>query len=427
MLTSKENNGDSIMEQIQYWLVGGAVRDRLLGLPIKDRDWVVTGAQPEDLLQQGFKPVGNDFPVFLHPQTSEEYALARTERKTAKGYHGFQFYAAPEVTLAEDLARRDLTINAMAQDENGELVDPYAGQNDLQQRSLRHVSPAFAEDPVRILRVARFAARFAPLGFTVATETMQLMRDMVATGEVDALVAERVWQETGRALGEPMPARFFEVLRDCGALPVLFPEIAQLFGVPQPTIHHPEIDCGIHTLMVLQQAVLLSEDAATRFAALTHDLGKGKTPAEILPSHHGHEQISHQLVIGLCKRLKIPTRFRELAAHVAQYHTHIHKAKELTAKKILQVLEMTDAFRKPERFEQLLLACEADFRGRLGFEDRPYPQAAIFRQMLAACQQVAVQNILQAGYQGEQIREEMHRQRVQVIKQIQNGLDIAQQ
>ena len=406
------------MNKITRYLVGGAVRDQLLGLPLKDRDWVVTGVTPADMLQQGFKPVGSDFPVFLHPQTSEEYALARTERKTAKGYHGFQFHAATDVTLEQDLARRDLTINAMAQDANGKLIDPYGGQADLQQRLLRHVSAAFAEDPVRILRVARFAARFAPLGFTVASETQCLMQDMVAAGEVDALVPERVWQETVRALSEPAPERFFEVLRDCGALAVLFPELERLFGVPQPAQYHPEIDCGIHTLLVLQQAVQLSAAPEVRFAALTHDLGKGLTPADILPSHHGHERISRELTTQLCERLKIPNRFRELAEHVAEQHGRIHKALELQAKTVLNVLEVTDAFRKPERFEQLLLACEADSKGRTGFETRPYPQATYFREALRACQQVDVQTVIQAGFQGVQIKDELHRRRITVIKQI---------
>ena len=406
------------MNEITKYLVGGAVRDQLLGLPIKDRDWVVTGVTPADMLQQGFKPVGSDFPVFLHPQTSEEYALARTERKTAKGYHGFQFHAATDVTLEQDLARRDLTINAMAQDASGKLIDPYGGQADLQQGLLRHVSAAFSEDPVRILRVARFAARFAPLGFQVASETQRLMQDMVAAGEVDALVPERVWQETVRALAEPEPARFFEVLRDCGALAVLFPEVERLFGVPQPAQYHPEIDCGIHTLLVLQQAVQLSTAPEVRFAALTHDLGKGLTPADILPSHHGHERLSRELTTQLCERLKIPNRFRELAEHVAEQHGRIHKAQELQAKTVLNVLEVTDAFRKPERFEQLLLACEADSKGRTGFESRPYPQAAYFREALRACQQVEVQTVIQAGFQGVQIKEELHRRRIAVIKQI---------
>ncbi len=406
------------MNTITVYLVGGAVRDQLLGLPLKDRDWVVTGATPAAMLQQSFKPVGSDFPVFLHPQTGEEYALARTERKTAKGYHGFQFHAASDVTLEQDLARRDLTINAMAQDTNGRLIDPYGGQTDLQQRLLRHVSAAFSEDPVRILRVARFAARFAPLGFQVASDTQHLMQQMVAAGEVDALVPERVWQETVKALSEPTPERFFEVLRDCGALAVLFPELERLFGVPQPAQYHPEIDCGIHTLLVLQQAVQLSADPEVRFAALTHDLGKGLTPKEILPSHHGHERLSRELTTQLCERLKIPNRFRELAEHVAAQHGRIHKALELQPKTVLNVLEVTDAFRKPARFAQVLLACEADAKGRTGFENRPYPQAAYFREALRVCQQVDVQTVIQAGFQGAQIKDELHRRRLEAIKQI---------
>lgn len=412
------------MTQTKTYLVGGAIRDLLMGVPVKDRDWVVTGATPADLLAQGFKPVGNDFPVFLHPQTGEEYALARTERKTAKGYHGFLFHTAPDVTLEEDLARRDLTINAMAQDDAGNIIDPYGGQTDLQMHLLRHVSPAFSEDPVRILRVARFAARFAFMGFQVAGETQQLMRSMVAAGEVDTLTPERVWQETVRALSEPNPEQFFLVLRECGALQVLFPEINRLFGVPQPAQHHPEIDCGAHTLLVLQQAVKLSADPEVRFAALTHDLGKGLTPTDILPSHHGHELVSRRLTTELCGRLRVPNRFRELAEHVAAYHGHIHKAGQLRPQTILKVLEATDAFRKPERFEQLLLACEADARGRTGFEDRPYPQAGIFRQALAASQQVDVRKITLQGFQGAQIKDEIHRRRVDMIKDALGNLDI---
>lgn len=421
----KQTSCVKFMSETKTYLVGGAVRDQLLGLPVKDRDWVVTGATPADLQAQGFKPVGNDFPVFLHPQTSEEYALARTERKTAKGYHGFQFHAAPEVSLEEDLIRRDLTINAMAQDESGNLIDPYGGQADLQAKLLRHVSLAFSEDPVRILRVARFAARFAPLGFRVADATQQLMHAMVDAGEVDALVPERVWQETIRALAEPAPEQFFQVLRECGALRVLFPEIDRLFGIPQPAKYHPEIDCGIHTLLVLQQAAKLSQEPEVRFAALTHDLGKGLTPAEVLPSHHGHELVSYQLTTELCERLRVPNRFRELAEHVAKFHGHIHKAKELRPQTLLKVLEATDAFRKPERFEQLLLACEADARGRTGFENRPYPQADMFRQALAACQGVDTREIIQQGFQGIQIKEETHHCRVNRVKEILGSLDIA--
>lgn len=398
------------------YLVGGAVRDKLLGLPVKDRDWVVTGATPEDLLTQGYQPVGKDFPVFLHPQTHEEYALARTERKTAAGYHGFQFHAAPEVTLAEDLQRRDLTINALAEDENGTVIDHVNGLADIENRILRHVSPAFAEDPVRILRIARFAARFAPLGFRIAPETMQLMRDMVAAGEVEALVAERVWQELVRALSEPAPDVFIEVLRECGALAVLFPEIDRLFGVPQPEQYHPEIDTGIHTLMVLQQACLLSDDTQVRFAALTHDLGKGTTPTDILPHHYEHEERGVQLVKDLCARYKVPNQFRELAVITARYHTHVHRAFEVKPKTLLKVLNSTDAFRKPERFNQFVTACIADSHGRPGYEDYDYRQAPFFQQVRDKAAAVDVQAIIHDGFEDEKIAQELHRRRLNVIK-----------
>ncbi|HEC04986.1 MAG TPA: multifunctional CCA addition/repair protein, partial [Thiothrix sp.] len=341
---------------MQIYLVGGAVRDKLLNLPIKDHDWVVTGATPENMTDLGYKPVGKDFPVFLHPETNEEYALARTERKTSKGYHGFSFNASPEVTLKEDLFRRDLTINAIAEDDTGKIYDYHNGQHDLKNKKLRHVSNAFAEDPVRILRVARFAARYADLGFTVANETLKLMTDMVIAGEVNALVAERVWQETEKALGEGRPEVFFTTLRECGALKVLFPDVDRLFGVPQPAQWHPEIDTGIHTMMVLQQATLLSKDPEVRFAALTHDLGKGTTPADVLPSHHGHEDRSYDLVIKLCKHYRIPKRFTDLAKLTAKYHTHIHMAFDIKAKTVLKVLTACDIYRKPERFSQMLLA-----------------------------------------------------------------------
>lgn len=406
------------MQKIQYYLVGGAVRDRLLGHPIKDRDWVVTGASPKQMQALGFRAVGRDFPVFLHPQTQEEYALARTERKTVRGYHGFEFYTDPNTSLIEDLQRRDLTINAMAETTEGELIDPYGGKKDLEQRILRHVSVAFVEDPVRILRVARFHARYAQDGFSIAPETMELMRSMVAVGEVDSLVPERVWQELEAALQEPNPECFFETLRDCGALKILFPEIERLFGVPQPPQHHPEIDTGVHTLMVLQRAAQLSPSATVRFAALTHDLGKGLTPADILPSHHGHEERSFKLVGELCQRYRIPKQFQQLAELTARYHTHIHRAFEQQAKTCLTVLEACDAFRKPERFAELLIACQADSQGRTGFENRPYPQADFFRAVLAACQAVDVQAIIQRGYLGEQIREHLHQERLQVTKQV---------
>lgn len=406
------------MSKIQYYLVGGAVRDRLLGRPVKDRDWVVTGATPEAMQTLGFRPVGKDFPVFLHPKTHEEYALARTERKTARGYHGFEFYTDPSTTLVEDLQRRDLTINALAETPDGLVIDPYGGQADLEQRILRHVSNAFAEDPVRILRVARFHARYAQYGFSVAPETIELMRSMVAAGEVDSLVPERVWQELETALQEPNPECFIQTLRDCGALEVLFPEIERLFGVPQPAQHHPEIDTGVHTLMVLQRATQLSPKSQVRFAALTHDLGKGLTPADILPSHYGHEERSAELVSQLCERYRAPKHFQQLAELTARYHTHIHRAFEQQAKTCLHVLEACDAFRKPERFEELLIACQADSQGRTDFEHRPYPQADFFRHVLKSCQAVNVKAIIQQGYQGEQIREHLHRERLTVTKKI---------
>ncbi|MET0517487.1 MAG: multifunctional CCA addition/repair protein, partial [Burkholderiaceae bacterium] len=357
---------------MQQFLVGGAVRDALLGLPVKDRDWVVVGADPAAMRAAGFTQVGQDFPVFLHPETHEEYALARTERKTAPGYHGFSFHAAPDVTLEQDLARRDLTINAMAQGEDGAIVDPYGGQRDLAERVLRHVSPAFAEDPVRILRLARFAARFAD--FTVAPETMALMQAMVADGEVDALVAERVWQEIARGLMEKKPSRMFELLRESGALARLAPEVERLFGVPQPAAHHPEIDTGVHLLMVLDQCAAQHAPLAVRYACLCHDLGKGLTPAEALPRHIGHEGRGVPLAQRLGERWRVPTDCSALAELVAREHTHVHQSLDFGAEAQLRLLERCDAWRRPERFEQLLWACECDARGRLGLEERPYPQ-----------------------------------------------------
>ncbi|MCB1621837.1 MAG: multifunctional CCA addition/repair protein [Thiothrix sp.] len=403
---------------MRYFLVGGAVRDRLLGLPVKDRDWVVTGATPENMLAMGFMPVGKDFPVFLHPETREEYALARTERKTAPGYHGFRFHAAPDVTLEQDLLRRDLTINALAEDENGQVLDVSGGLLDLERRLLRHASPAFVEDPVRILRLARFAARLAPLGFQVAPETLVLMQAMVDAGEVDALVPERVWQELVRALSEPVPRRFIEVLRACGALKVLFPELDALFGVPQVARHHPEIDTGLHTLMVLEQAAALSNDPRIRFAALTHDLGKGTTPVAEWPRHHGHETRSAGLVEQLCQRYRVPGDFRELAVLVARHHLHIHRAGELTPRTLLKVMEQCDAFRRPERFHDLLLACQADARGRAGREQSPYPQRDWFVSLQQACLAVDVRPIVAAGFRGEQIRRQLHEQRIHAIRHL---------
>jgi tRNA nucleotidyltransferase (CCA-adding enzyme) len=359
--------------------VGGAVRDEQLGLPVKERDWCVVAATPDELTELGYKAVGSDFPVFLHPDTGEEYALARTERKTGAGYHGFTFHTSPDVTIEEDLARRDLTINAMAMDSDGKLIDPCNGLADIQSKILRHVSEAFAEDPVRILRAAKFAARFHKLGFRIADETMHLMNQMVVGGEADALVPERVWKETETALGGSDPQVFLEVLRECGALAVVFPEIDALFGIPQPEKWHPEIDCGIHSLMVIEQAAALSTEADVRFAALVHDLGKATTAKNILPKHTGHEKRSIKIVNSLSERLQVPAAFRDLGCLAAEFHAHTHRAFELRPSTVLKVLNRVDAFRRPERFEKFLLACEADWRGRTGFENRPYPQAAFKR------------------------------------------------
>ncbi len=369
---------------MQIYLVGGAVRDEQLGVPFSERDWCVVGATPDELLALGYRQVGKDFPVFLHPETNEEYALARKERKTSPGYHGFDFDYSPDVSIEEDLLRRDLTINAIAKDEDGRLIDPSGGLGDIRDRVLRHVSAAFAEDPVRILRVARFAARLHPLGFRVAGETLQLMSTMVTAGEADALVPDRVWRETGLALRGNNVRVFIEVLRSCGALEVLLPELDRLFGVPQPEQWHPEIDTGLHVMMVLDQAERLSPDLEVRFAALMHDLGKGTTPRYRLPSHAGHEQRGCALIREICERLPVPRACRDLALLAAEFHTHCHRALELTPKALLKVLEGTDALRRPGRFEQFLLACEADARGRTGFEHRRYPQADYLRGALGA-------------------------------------------
>jgi tRNA nucleotidyltransferase (CCA-adding enzyme) len=371
---------------MQVYLVGGAVRDEQLGISHKERDWCVVGATPDELLADGYRQVGKDFPVFLHPKSNEEYALARTERKTAPGYHGFAFDFSPNVSIEDDLSRRDLTINAIAKDGDGKLIDPYGGLPDIENKVLRHVSDAFGEDPVRILRVAKFAARFAGLGFRVAGETMTLMRSMVAAGEVDALVPDRVWRETEEALRGTNARVFFEVLRNCGALQRLFPEVDSLFGVPQPEKWHPEIDTGLHTMMVLDQAELLSADIEVRFAALTHDLGKGTTAKEKLPSHPAHEIRGVKLIRRMDERLPIPKACRDLAVLVAEFHTHCHRALEIRSTSIVKLLEKCDAFRRPERFEQFLIACEADARGREGLENKPYPQADFLRKAFtAAC------------------------------------------
>ncbi len=403
------------IEQSRY-LVGGAVRDRLLGLTPKERDWVVVGRTEAEMEAAGFQRVGRDFPVFLHPKTGEEHALARTERKTAPGYRGFTTHADPAVTLEEDLLRRDLTINAIAEDHQGNLIDPFHGEADLQQGLLRHVSDAFSEDPVRILRIARFAARFGNRGFKVAHKTHRLMQQMAASGELDALVPERVWQETLKALQSDRPVRYFEVLRNCGALASIFPELEALFGVPQPAHHHPEIDSGLHTLMVLQQAVRLSDKPQVRFAVLLHDLGKGATPRSQWPKHHGHEARSTRLVQQLCDRLKVPRSYRELALAVAKYHGHYHRAEEMRAETILKLLEGVDAFRRPERFEEFLIAGEADQRGRSGFEEAHFTQGDTLRRAYAAAAAIETTPILTDGFAGEAIREELKRRRCSAIR-----------
>jgi tRNA nucleotidyltransferase (CCA-adding enzyme) len=400
---------------MDLYLVGGAVRDELLGLPVTERDWCVVGATPGELKALGYRQVGKDFPVFLHPETGEEYALARTERKTGPGYHGFEFRSSPDVTIEDDLRRRDLTVNAMARDAHGALVDPFNGRRDLEQRILRHVSASFSEDPVRILRVAKFAARFAPLGFTLADETLALMTTMVENGEADELVPHRVWKECEAALGSARPRAFFEILRRCGALARVFPEIDALFGVPQPEQWHPEIDCGVHAMMVLEQASALSQDVEVRFAALVHDLGKATTPKARLPSHPGHERRSVGLINVLAARMPIPTGCRELALLVAEFHGHCHRAFELRPSTILKVLERTDAFRRPERFGKFLLACEADSRGRTGFETRPYPQGAYFRAALQAAAAISGRELVREGMDGAQIGDALRRKRQQAI------------
>ena len=408
---------------MEVYLVGGAVRDELLGIPVAERDWCVVGAEPEALERLGYRPVGKDFPVFLHPDTGEEYALARTERKTGAGYRGFAFHTDPAVTIEEDLGRRDLTINAMARNTDGELIDPFGGAGDLETRTLRHVSAAFVEDPVRILRVARFAARFASYGFTVADETIALMTEIVESGEADALVPDRVWKETESALGERSPQVFFETLRECGALKVIFPEIDALFGVPQPEKWHPEIDCGIHTLMVLEQAATLSAEVDVRFAALVHDLGKATTAKDKLPSHPGHEARSVRLVDALSKRLPIPNGYRDLGRLAAEFHTHCHRAFELRASTLLKVLEKSDAFRRPERFEKLLVACEADSRGRTGFEERAYPQADYFRGAFRAASAVRIDDLTSGDLDGAAIGREIGIRRLAALREYKSAYE----
>ena len=403
---------------MQTYLVGGAVRDLLLGLPVTDRDWVVVGATPQALLAAGYLPVGRDFPVFLHPQTKEEVALARTERKTAPGYHGFAFHAAPDVTLEQDLSRRDLTINAMARDEAGQVIDPFGGQRDLAARVLRHVSPAFAEDPVRILRLARFAARFAD--FHIATETIALARQMVENGDVDALVPERVWQELARGLMEPRPSRLFDVLRACGVLARLLPEVDRLWGVAQPAEHHPEVDAGVHLMMVLDMSARLQAGLAVRYACLGHDLGKGSTPAAGLPRHLGHEQRSVGLVRRVSERLRVPTECRELAEVVAREHGNVHRSADFSAAPLVRLLERCDALRKPARFGEILLACECDSRGRLGLADTPYPQRQRLLAVQAAALAVGTAEVAAAaaarGLTGPAIGVAVHEARVRAVE-----------
>jgi tRNA nucleotidyltransferase (CCA-adding enzyme) len=418
-LTLDQDDPIVLQAGLQAYQVGGAVRDRLLGLPVNDCDWVVVGATPQQMLDAGFRQVGADFPVFLHPRTHEEYALARTERKTAPGYGGFVVHADPSVTLQQDLSRRDLTINAMALGDRGELIDPYGGAVDLRERVLRHVSPAFAEDPVRILRVARFAARFAD--FRVAPQTLALMRSMVEAGEVHALVAERVWQELARGLMEATPSRMFELLRDCGALRVLLPEVDRLWGVPQPPQHHPEVDTGVHLMMVLDQSARAGAPLPVRFACLCHDLGKGTTPADMLPRHLGHEERSVGLLQALCARLKAPVDMRELAEVAAREHGHVHASLALQPAAQLRLLERCDALRRPARFADMLLACECDARGRLGFEQRDYPQRVRLLQALAFARSVdtaaVAQHVAALGQAGPQIGQAIHAARIEALRQ----------
>ena len=403
---------------MQIFIVGGAVRDELLGRPNADRDYVVVGTTPEAMLAQGFRPVGKDFPVFLHPHSQEEYALARTERKTGHGYHGFAFHAAPDVSLEQDLARRDLTINAMARADDGSLIDPFCGQRDLQGKILRHVGPAFAEDPVRILRLARFAARFSD--FSVAPETLELMRGMVTAGEVDHLVAERVWQELAKGLLEAKPSRMLEVLRDCGALARLLPEVDKLFGVPQRPDYHPEVDTGIHTLMVIDQSARRNFSLPVRFAALTHDLGKAETPADILPRHLGHEERSVRLTEQLSARLRVPNDCRDLALLMARYHGNVHRAAQLKASTIVQLFEKTDALRRPARFQQLLEACLCDYTGRLGWEERAYDSPQYLLAALAAVNAVDAGKIATSCADKGHIAERIHAARVNAVKPLLN-------
>ncbi|GKV80936.1 multifunctional CCA addition/repair protein [Pectobacterium versatile] len=400
---------------MKIYLVGGAVRDSLLGLPVTEKDWVVVGATPENLLAQGYQQVGKDFPVFLHPVSRDEYALARTERKSGKGYTGFVCHAAPDVTLEQDLLRRDLTINAIARTERGDLIDPYHGRRDLESRVLRHVSEAFSEDPLRVLRVARFAARFAHLGFQIAEETMALMQKMAHEGELAYLTPERVWKETEKALGTSSPDVYFQVLRDCGALAVLFPEIDNLYGVPAPAKWHPEIDTGIHTMMTVAMAARLSPEIDVRFATLCHDLGKGLTPPELWPRHHGHGPAGVKLVEALCQRLRVPNPIRDLAKLVAEYHDLVHTVQVLQPKTLLKLFDAIDVWRKPQRLEQLALTSEADARGRAGFEENPYPQGDYLREAFRVASRVSSADVVADGFKGIDVRNELARRRIHAL------------
>lgn len=399
---------------MQRYLVGGAVRDSLLGYPFHERDWVVVGATPQQMLDAGYQQVGKDFPVFLHPQTKEEHALARTERKSGKGYTGFTVYAAPDVTLEQDLLRRDLTINAIAQADDGSLVDPFGGANDIKHKILRHVSDAFAEDPLRVLRVARFYARYAHLGFSVASETQILMRQL--SSELNTLTPERVWQETAKALSEQTPQAYFQLLYDTGALQILMPELAALWGVPQPPQWHPEIDTGVHTLMVLQQAAILSPKLDIRFAALVHDLGKGVTRPELWPAHHGHEHTGLPLIKQLCQRLKVPNDCRDLALLVCEYHQLVHRARELKSSTVLKLFDAIDLWRKPQRLEAILLCCTADLRGRTGFEQADYPQASYLQTLATAARSISARDLVAQGLTGEAIKQGLQKARLNSIK-----------
>ena len=401
---------------MKFFLVGGAVRDELLGISSRERDWCVVGATPDKLIAKGYKKVGKDFPVFLHPKTKEEYALARKERKSGRGYHGFEFDISANISLEEDLLRRDLTINAIAKDNEGKFIDPHGGLTDLKNGVLRHVSDAFTEDPLRVLRVAKFAARFSSLNFRISDETMILMKSMVKKGEIDDLVADRVWKETEEVLLGKNSRVFFEVLLECGALARLFPEIELLFGTPQPVNWHPEIDTGLHTMQVLDQAEKMSSDLSVRFAALTHDLGKGSTPRELLPNHPGHEERSAELLAGICNRLPVPKKCRDFGILVAKLHTNCHKALELDLNSILDLLEKIDAFRRPQRFENFLIACEADAKGCTGFEKSPYPQSDFLRGALAAASSINTNNFTKK-YKGIEIAKAVKQARLSAVKE----------